>query len=83
MLFLGQSERSFLVLEPGNELHLLEALPKEWTKVGMKTELSGIYIFFCIISLSLSANSDRTRGNLFVNLKKKGRTNPAKVIINK
>ena len=31
-----------LALDRGNELHLFEGLPEEWTKPGMESQLNGI-----------------------------------------
>jgi len=43
-----------LALERGNELHLLEGLPIEWTKPGMITKLTGIATPFGPLTMELT-----------------------------
>jgi hypothetical protein len=42
-----------LALDRGNELHLLEGLPAEWTRPGMVTRLDGIATPFGPLSMEL------------------------------
>jgi hypothetical protein len=51
-------------LDRGNELHLLEGLPPEWTGPGMETRLNGIATPFGPLTLSLKVSSDGTNASL-------------------
>lgn len=44
-------------LDRGNELHLLEALPKQWVKAGAVTKLNGIRTPFGKINFSFTVNA--------------------------
>lgn len=46
-----------LQIDRGNDLHLFEALPKQWTKPGDITKLNGIRTPFGRINLQLAVNS--------------------------
>jgi hypothetical protein len=64
--------KNFLAFERGNELHLFEALPKEWTAAGMVTELNDVYTELGILSLKFEVNRKGTVANVSINLKNKG-----------
>jgi len=55
--------RHLLIIERGDELHLLGALPTAWTKPGSKTQLLEIPTSFGPVSLTLdvAANGDSAR----------------------
>ncbi len=53
-----------LALDRGNELHLFEGLPREWTKAGMRTELNGIATPFGPLSLKLQVSEDGKNAKL-------------------
>ncbi len=50
--------RHLLVLERGNELHLLEGLPRAWTKPGCVTELHEVPTTFGPVTMSLKVADD-------------------------
>ena len=50
--------RHMMILERGNQLHLLEGLPASWTKPGNKTQLSQIPTSFGTMSISLTMAKD-------------------------
>lgn len=47
-----------LALDRGNELHLFEGLPVEWTKPGMKTSLNGVATPFGPLTMGLAVSED-------------------------
>jgi hypothetical protein len=55
-----------LALDRGNEMHLFEGLPKQWTKPGMETRLDKIVTPFGPLSCSLRINDDGTKATLHV-----------------
>ena len=46
-----------LALDRGNELHLFEGLPPEWTRAGMVTRLDGVATPFGPLHVSLAVNA--------------------------
>ena len=52
-----------LALDHGDELHLLEGLPPEWTRPGMVTRLNGILTPFGPLHLELRIADDGKQGN--------------------
>jgi hypothetical protein len=56
--------RHLLVLERGDELHLLEGLPAEWVRPGMAVRLREVATQFGPMSLELRAGADGTRAVL-------------------
>jgi hypothetical protein len=50
--------RNLLVLERGDEIHLLEGLPRSWLAPGAKTELNGAATDFGPLSLRLEVAAD-------------------------
>jgi hypothetical protein len=48
----------------GKELHLFQAIPKQWAKAGAKTQLNGIRTPFGLINLSLEVNAQGTSAKL-------------------
>jgi len=50
--------RHLLILERGRELHLLEGLPRAWTRPGCVTELKSVPTTFGDISLRLAVAAD-------------------------
>lgn len=71
--------RHLLVLERGNELHLLEGLPRRWTQPGAETRLSAIPTTFGAMSLALRFSPDGTSATL--ELDPPRREAPAKIVI--
>lgn len=55
-----------LALERGNELHLLEGLPIEWTKPGMITKLTGIATPFGPLTMELTIAANGKTADLRV-----------------
>lgn len=55
-----------LALDRGEELHLLEGLPPEWTSPGMVTQLEGIATPFGPLHLTLKVDGDGKAGVLEV-----------------
>jgi hypothetical protein len=53
-----------LALDRGNELHLFEGLPAEWTKPGMKTALNGVATPFGPLTFSLEVAQDGKKASL-------------------
>lgn len=53
-----------LALDRGNELHLFEGLPKEWTRAGMVTKLDGIATPFGKLNLKLQISKDGKKAQL-------------------
>ena len=47
-----------LQLDRGNDLHLLEGIPREWLKAGMRTALQGIATPFGLLSFTLEVSQD-------------------------
>jgi hypothetical protein len=58
--------RNLLVLERGNELHLLEGLPRPWLKPGAKTALNGAATDFGPLTMTLEAAADGATARLVV-----------------
>ena len=58
--------RNLLVLERGNELHVLEGLPRAWLGPGAKTELRGAATDFGPVSLTLEVSGDGASAKLVV-----------------
>jgi hypothetical protein len=55
-----------IALDRGDELHLFEGLPAEWTKAGMVTKLNGIATPFGSLSMSLNIAADGKSAKLDV-----------------
>jgi len=55
-----------LALDRGDELHLFEGLPAEWTKHGMVTKLAGIATPFGPLSVELKVTDDGRTARLHV-----------------
>jgi hypothetical protein len=53
-----------LALDRGNELHLLEGLPREWTRPGMVTRLTGVCTPFGPLHLELCVAGDGKTAHL-------------------
>lgn len=47
-----------LQLDRGNDLHLLEGMPREWLKAGMRTALRGVATPFGPLSFSIEVSQD-------------------------
>jgi hypothetical protein len=58
--------RNLLVLERGDELHLLEGLPRTWLAPGARTALTGVATDFGPVSLVLEAAADGASAQLTV-----------------
>lgn len=56
--------RNVLVLERGDEIHLLEGLPRSWLAPGAKTELRGVATDFGPVSLTLEVSQDGASARL-------------------
>jgi len=56
--------RNLLVLERGNELHLLEGLPRPWLAPGAKTVLRGVATDFGPVTMTLEAAADGASAHL-------------------
>ncbi|MHB8520283.1 MAG: glucosidase family protein, partial [Limisphaerales bacterium] len=59
--------RHLLVLERGNELHLLEGLPSKWVKPGAVIRLTKVATEFGPITLNLRVSTDGTTARLKLN----------------
>ena len=70
--------RHCLVLERGDELHLFEALPREWVQPGMVNRLKDIATEFGPISLELKVSQDGAKASLHLEPPKR---NPPKRIV--
>jgi hypothetical protein len=55
-----------LALDRGNDLHLFEGLPPEWTKPGMVTRLNGVATPFGALNMELKVTSDGRSAHLRV-----------------
>ena len=55
-----------LALDRGDELHLFEGLPQEWTKPGMTTRLTGIATPFGRLTMALTVGTDGKTARLQV-----------------
>lgn len=55
-----------LALDRGDEMHLLEGLPLEWTRPGMTTRLKGVATPFGPLTMSLQADADGAMATLDV-----------------
>jgi len=55
-----------LALDRGNELHLLEGLPAQWTKPGMVTKLNGIATPFGKLTMRVKISADGKTARLRV-----------------
>lgn len=53
-----------LALDRGNELHLFEGLPREWTKPGMTTKLNGVATPFGALTMELKVAPDGQTASL-------------------
>ncbi|MGA7700420.1 MAG: hypothetical protein WCB27_12475 [Thermoguttaceae bacterium] len=71
--------RYMLVLERGQELHLFEGLPSQWTQPGMVTRIKDVLTEFGPISLALDIASDGKQASLKMDLKQ--RIRPTKVVL--
>lgn len=67
-------------LDRGNELHLFEALPKQWAKAGAVTKLNGIRTPFGAINLQLAINAAGNKATVDLRFPDKEHL-PAKVVI--
>lgn len=70
--------RHCLVLERGEELHLMEGLPAEWTKAGMVTRVKEVATEFGPVSMELRVSEDGLKARLVFS---GARRNPAKRIV--
>jgi hypothetical protein len=70
--------RHLLVLERGDELHLLEGLPVEWVKAGMTTRLREVATEFGPISLEVRVSQDGSKATVRV---EPPRRNPARRVV--
>jgi len=61
--------RHLIALERGNELHLFEGLPQEWSKPGMTTSLTDIYTEFGVLTLKLNITEDGRNAVVNVDMK--------------
>ena len=66
----------------GNELHLFEALPKQWVKEGAVTKLNGIRTPFGRINLKLAVNASGNEAKLDLSFLDAGNL-PKKIVIHK
>ena len=66
----------------GNELHLLEAIPKKWVKAGDKIKLNGIRTPFGRINLQLTVNTAGTEAKLDLSFMDPGYL-PEKIVVHK
>ncbi len=71
--------RYMLVLERGQELHLFEGLPAEWTQPGMVTRMKDVLTEFGPISFVLAVSTDSKQAELKLDVPQ--RIRPAKVIV--
>jgi hypothetical protein len=71
--------RNLLVLERGDELHLLEGLPRSWLSPGAETRLEGICTDFGPASLTLRADAAGREAKLA--LEASVRRPPSKVVV--
>lgn len=71
--------RHLMILERGNELHLLEGLPKAWTKPANTTNFNDIHTAFGKMSLDLTMADDGQSVN--INIVPPKRTPPDKIVI--
>jgi len=55
-----------LQIDRGDELHLLEAIPKEWLKPGMVTRLNGVATPFGSLTMKLNVSDDGKTAKLIV-----------------
>jgi hypothetical protein len=68
-----------LVLERGQELHLFEGLPAEWTQPGMVTRMKDVLTEFGPISFVLEVSADGKQAQLKLDVPE--RIRPAKVVV--
>ncbi len=66
-------------LDRGNELHLLEGFPREWSAPGMVTRLNGVLTPFGPLYLEIEMPADGKSARLFM-AKLTGR-HPARIIV--
>ncbi len=71
--------RYMLVMERGQELHLFEGLPAEWTRPGMVTRMKDVLTEFGPISFVLAVSADGKRAELKLDVPQ--RIRPAKVVV--
>jgi hypothetical protein len=71
--------RHLLVLERGNELHLLEGLPRAWAKPGSRTRLVEVPTSFGPIDLELAVAGDGRSAELRITPPR--RQAPAKLVV--
>ncbi|HUU19480.1 MAG TPA: hypothetical protein VMW72_20190 [Sedimentisphaerales bacterium] len=71
--------RHLLVLERGEELHLLYALPRMWTKGGDRTEIVDIPTSFGPISLTLDI--DQTGESSIIRIDPHNREPPREIVM--
>ncbi len=71
--------RHLLVLERGNELHLLEGLPAAWVRPGMVTRANKIPTDFGPMSVELAVAADGRRAKFRLTTPK--RTPPARIVL--
>lgn len=69
-------------LDRGNELHLFEALPKQWMKPGAKTALNSVRTPFGPITVSLTVDAAGDAADLRLHFEDKDHL-PSKVVIHK
>ena len=70
--------RDLLALERGDELHLLEGLPRAWVQPGKAVRVSGVLTEFGLISLELRIAADGSKATLTLDPPSR---NPAKRIV--
>jgi hypothetical protein len=71
--------RYMLVLERGQELHLFEGLPAQWTQPGMVTRMKDVLTEFGPISFTLETSADGKQATLRLDVPQ--RVQPAKVVL--
>jgi hypothetical protein len=71
--------RHLLVLERGNELHLLEGLPSSWVRPGATTRLRDVQTEFGPLSLELTVAADDRNAHL--RLTAPTRTPPHRIVV--
>ncbi len=68
-----------LALDRGDELHLFEGLPKEWTAAGMVTSLNGVATPFGKLYLTLKVDGDGKTATL--KMKKLSAESPRRIVV--
>lgn len=71
--------RHLLVLERGDELHLLEGLPPGWIKPGAAVRVRDVLTEFSPISLELTVSADGAKKTLLVT--RPTRNPPSRIVV--